>query len=109
MTEIDDIVTAQEQFFNSGRTRDLDFRLENLSRLKKGIIQNETAIFEALKEDLAKSTYESFLTEVGVVLDEIRLVSRRLKSWARPRKVKTPFYLWPASSRVYYAPQCFEG
>ena len=104
MTEIDDIVAAQEQFFNSGRTRDLDFRLENLSRLKKGIIQNETAIFEALKEDLAKSTYESFLTEVGVILDEIRLVSRRLKSWARPRKVKTPFYLWPASSRVYYEP-----
>lgn len=104
MTEIDDIVAAQEQFFNSGRTRDLDFRLESLSRLKKGIIQNETAIFEALKEDLAKSTYESFLTEVGVILDEIRLVSRRLKSWARPRRVKTPFYLWPASSRVYYEP-----
>ncbi len=104
MTNIDDILTAQEQFFKSGRTRDLDFRLENLSRLKKGIIQNESAIFEALKKDLCKSTYESFLTEVGVILDEIRLVSRRLKSWARPRRVKTPFYLWFASSRIYYEP-----
>jgi aldehyde dehydrogenase (NAD+) len=104
MTEIDDILDAQEQFFKSGRSRDLDFRLENLSRLKKGIIQNENAIFEALKKDLAKSSYESFLTEVGVIRDEIRLVSRRLKSWNRPRRVKTPFFLWPASSRIHYEP-----
>lgn len=104
MAEIDAILAAQKQFFKSGRSRDVDFRLENLRRLKKGIIQNEAAIFEALKKDLGKSTYESFLTEVGVILDEIRLVSRRLKSWARPRKVKTPFYLWFASSRVYYEP-----
>ena len=104
VTQIEEIVAAQEQFFKSGRTRDLDFRLENLNRLKKAVINNEDAIFEALKKDLAKSTYESFLTEVGVVRDEIRLVSRRLKSWARPRRVKTPFQLWFASSRIHYAP-----
>jgi aldehyde dehydrogenase (NAD+) len=104
MTEIRNILTAQEQFFKSGRTKDLDFRLENLNRLKKGIIQNETAIGEALKKDLSKSSYESYLTEVGVALDEIRLTGRRLKSWAQPRRVKTPFYLWFASSRIYCEP-----
>jgi len=93
MNEIRNILTAQQQFFKSGRTKNLDFRLENLKRLKKGIIQNETAIGEALKKDLSKSSYESYLTEVGVVLAEIRLASRRLKSWARPRRVKTPFHL----------------
>jgi aldehyde dehydrogenase (NAD+) len=104
MTEIGDILSAQQQFFKSGRTKDLDFRLENLNRLKKGIIQNESAIFDALKKDLGKPPYESYLTEVGVVLDEIRLVNRRLKSWARPRRVKTPLYLWFASSRIYCEP-----
>jgi len=104
MTEIRNILTAQEQFFKSGRTKDLDFRLENLNRLKKGIIQNETAILEALKKDFSKSPYESYLTEVGVALDEIRLAARRLKSWAHPRRVKTPFYLWFASSRIYSEP-----
>ncbi|MEJ2100112.1 MAG: aldehyde dehydrogenase family protein, partial [Desulfobacterales bacterium] len=104
MTEIGDILSAQEQFFKSGRTKDLDFRLENLNRLKKGIIKHETAIFDALKKDLSRPPCESYLTEVGLVLDEIRLAIRRLKTWARPRKVKTPFYLWLASSRIYCEP-----
>jgi aldehyde dehydrogenase (NAD+) len=104
MSEIEEILAAQQQFFKSGRSKDLDFRLENLDRLKKAIIQDEAAIFEALKKDLSKPTYESFLTEVGVILHEIRLVSRRLKSWARPRRVKTPFYLWPAASRIHCEP-----
>jgi aldehyde dehydrogenase (NAD+) len=104
MTDIGDILTAQEKFFKSGLTKNLDFRLENLDRLKKGTIKNETAILNALKKDLSKSPYESYLTEVGVVLDEIRLASRRLKSWARPRRAKTPFYLWFASSRIYCEP-----
>ena len=104
MNDIGEILTAQEKFFKSGRTKNLDFRLENLDRLKKGTIKNETAILNALKKDLSKSPYESYLTEVGVVLDEIRLASRRLKSWARPRRAKTPFYLWFASSRIYCEP-----
>ena len=104
MDEIRNTLAAQEQLFKSGRTRDLNFRLENLTRLKKGIIENEAAIMAALKADLSKSPYESYLTEVGVVLDEIRLVRRRLKSWARPRRVKTPFPLWFASSRIYCEP-----
>ncbi|MGD9132550.1 MAG: aldehyde dehydrogenase family protein, partial [Desulfobacterales bacterium] len=103
-SEVRDILTAQKQFFKSGRTQDLDYRLENLSRLKNGIIQNESAVLEALKKDLSKAPYESYMTEVGVVLDEIRLAQRRLKSWARPRRVKTPFHLWFASSRIYSEP-----
>jgi aldehyde dehydrogenase (NAD+) len=104
MTDIPKILTVQKQFFKSGRTKDLDFRLKCLARLKKAIVQNEAAILKALKKDLAKSAYESYLTEVGVALDEIRFVSRRLKTWARPKRVKTPFYLWLASSRIYSEP-----
>ena len=104
MSEIRNTLAAQKQFFKSGCTRDLNFRLENLKRLKKGIIQNEAAIMAALKKDLCKSPYESYLSEVGVVLDEIRFASRRLKSWARPRRVKTPITLWFGSSRIYSEP-----
>jgi aldehyde dehydrogenase (NAD+) len=104
MNAIRDILAAQQQFVESGRAKALDFRLENLNRLKKSITENETAIFDALKKDLSKSPYESYLTEVGVVLDEIRFAIRRLKSWARPRRAKTPLYLWFASSRIYCEP-----
>jgi aldehyde dehydrogenase (NAD+) len=104
MTDLRNILTAQEQFFKSGRTQDLDYRLENLNRLKNVIIQNESTVLEALKKDLSKAPYESYLSEVGVLLAEIQLARRRLKSWARPRRVKTPFHLWFASSRIYREP-----
>ncbi len=104
MTDIQKILADQRQFFKSGRTKDLDFRLKSLARLKKAIVQNQAALLEALKKDLSKSAYESYLTEIGIALSEIRLVRRKLKSWARPRRVRTPSYLWLASSRIYSEP-----
>lgn len=104
MTEIQNTLTRQRQFFNSGRTQDLDFRLEKLNLLKKALIQNEAGIFAALKNDLSKSAYEGYLTEIGLVLNEIRFASRNLKSWAKPKKVKTPVILCFASSTIYPQP-----
>ncbi len=104
MVDIQQILTQQRQFFQSGRTKDLQFRLQNLTRLKEAIVQNEAAIFKALNDDLSKSDYEGYLSEVGVALHEIRLASRKLKSWARPRRVRTPFTLWVGSSRIYCEP-----
>jgi aldehyde dehydrogenase (NAD+) len=104
MTEIKPILAEQKKLFLEGRTKDLEFRLRNLGRLKEAIVQNEAAIFKALNDDLSKSTYEGYLSEVGVALHEIRLARRKLKSWARPRRVRTPFTLWVGSSRIYCEP-----
>ena len=104
MVDIQQILADQKKFFQSGRTKDLEHRLQNLARLKDAIVQNEAAIFKALNEDLSKSTYEGYLSEVGVALHEIRLASRKLKSWARPQRVRTPVTLWVGSSRIYYEP-----
>ncbi|MGD9058141.1 MAG: aldehyde dehydrogenase [Desulfobacterales bacterium] len=104
MNEIKQILADQKKFFQSGRTKDFEFRLQNLARLKDAIVQNEASIFKALNADLSKSTYESYLSEVGVVLNEIRLARRKLKSWSRPRRARTPFVLWVGSSRIYYEP-----
>ena len=104
MTDIQQTLAKQKKFFQEGRTKNLEFRLQNLARLKDAIIQNEAAILKALNNDLSKSTFEGYLSEVGVVLNEIRLAGRKLKSWARPRRVRTPFTLWFGSSRIYYEP-----
>ena len=72
MTDIKQILAEQKKFFLAGHTQDLKFRLQNLARLRNAIVQNEAAIFKALNADLSKSTYEGYLAEVGVVLNEIR-------------------------------------
>ncbi|MGD9236174.1 MAG: aldehyde dehydrogenase [Desulfobacterales bacterium] len=104
MTDIQQILAEQKKFFQAGHPKNLEFRLQNLARLRDAVIQNEAAILKALNDDLSKSACEGYLTEVGVVLNEIRLTRRKLKSWARPRRVRTPVTLWVGSSRIYYEP-----
>lgn len=80
---------AQKKFFNAQRTKSVDFRLEALRKLKHAIKAQEQRIVSALKEDLNKSEFDSFSTEIGIALEEISFVSKRLSKWARPRKVTT--------------------
>ena len=97
-------MTAQKAFFDAGRTRDVDFRKQQLDILRREIADNREDILTALQQDLSKSAYEGYLTEVGIVLDEIRFVRKRLTRWARPRRVRTHLFLVPASSYRYAEP-----
>lgn len=97
-------IKPQREFFSTGKTKDLNFRLDMLKRLKDSIIRNEDEIIEALYKDLGKSPFESYETEIGVTLKEISYVMKNLKSWAKPKKAKTPFYHFPAKSIIYREP-----
>ena len=91
-------------FFESGRTRDLRFRLDALRRLRTTILHHEQELYETLHEELHKSPSESYMTEVSIVLSEIDLHLRKLKHWARPERVSSPFFLWPSRSRIVRQP-----
>ena len=49
------IVEKQRDFFGTHRSKDVDFRIEQLRRLKAGILAYEDKITEALYGDLRKS------------------------------------------------------
>jgi acyl-CoA reductase-like NAD-dependent aldehyde dehydrogenase len=87
---ISDLIKTQRQFFNSGRTRSLDFRVKQLRTLRSAIIDNEAAILEACRSDMNKPPMEAYTSERGMVLNEIDHVARNLQSWAKPRRAKTP-------------------
>ena len=44
MNNIEMVLEKQRNYFNSGATRDLDFRIDKLSTLKKSIVKNEKQI-----------------------------------------------------------------
>lgn len=104
MTEIHDVLKKQRQFFNTGQTRDISFRIKQLKLLKHGVATNQDKILDALHQDLGKSAYESYLTEVGLVLTELGHITRKLPSWAKPRKAITPYYHFPAKSVIHPEP-----
>lgn len=84
--QYEDLLCKQKTFFNSGRTRDYAYRISALAALREALTFYEKEINQALLDDLNKSPYETFITEYGLVLQQISHVQRRLKKWMRPRR-----------------------
>jgi len=95
---------AMRRYFSSGTTLTYDFRIEQLKKLKAAIIEHEQELFEALHTDLKKSSEESWVTEVGMVLAELNVKLRNLKKWMRPERVRTNLLNMPSTSYVYKDP-----
>ena len=88
MADFAAMVDAQRKYFDSQATKPYEFRREQLKKLQGWMTENEQAILDALHEDLGKSDYEGYLTEVGMVRQElatavIRTFSRRWRSFRR--------------------------
>jgi len=79
-------------------------RRETLERLARAIGDRQEAILEALDRDLGKPRVEAYVAEYHFVLAEIREATRRLGSWARPRRVRNPFFYLPARSEIRREP-----
>ena len=98
------IIKKQQEFFKTNKTKDYDFRIEQLKKLKSMIKRYETDIQEALFKDLHKSQIEAYTTEIGFVLSSIETTIRKLKKWMKPRKVKTPLFMFGSKSYVIHEP-----
>jgi len=104
MFYIEELLSAQRNFFKSGATQEYAFRLKALKTLKKCIKKKEQAIYNALKLDLNKPKFESFVSEVGFVIKEIEFAIDNLKAWMKPKKVPTDLVNMPAKSFIYSQP-----
>lgn len=101
--EVEEMLELQQQFFRSGSTRSPEARIERLTWLKDAIRKYEKPLTEALYQDLGKSEFESYTTEIGFMLDSISHTIRNVKRWARPKKVKTQLAL--IGSKSYIVPE----
>lgn len=97
-------LARQRAFFASGKSRDVDFRIAQLKRLKEGIRKYEPEIMAALYDDLRKPPFESYASEIGILYTEIDHAIRNIRSWARSRRVATPLIHFLSRSRVDQQP-----
>lgn len=96
-------IELQRQYFNKHITKDLAWRITQLQQIKKLIIENETALCEALAKDLSKPYQEAWLTEVSFITSDVDHTLKHLKSWSKTKKVSTPLLAMP--SRSYIQPE----
>lgn len=104
MSHIKKSLERQRSYFATGQTYDVSFRLEMLKTLQKSIIAHESEIFDALKKDLNKSPFEAYETEVGITLQELQYVIKHVRSWAKPKRVKTPLLHFKSTSFILSEP-----
>lgn len=98
------LIEKQRTFFQTGKTKDLVYRIEALEALRKAVRDHEDELVEALHQDLNKTEFDAYATEIGFVLHEIRFVLKHLKDWMKPKKVKTPMTHLGSTSMIYSEP-----
>lgn len=101
---IKEIRERQERFFRSGATLDVKWRLERLRAFEAAVRKWEKPLCEALWTDLHKSYEEAYLTEVSILLGEIRSHIHNIRKWSRPQRKATPLKMFPSRSRIISEP-----
>ena len=95
---ITQIIETQRVYFNRGVTLPVKNRIEKLKKLKLTIKKYESEIALALKQDLGKSYYESYMCEIGMVLSEISYMIKHTHKFAKEKKVHTPLSQFASKS-----------
>ena len=102
--QLNHVVQTQRDFFQTNETKSVEFRKKQLKKLAKAIEEYKPLIYSALKKDLNKSEYESYLTEVSIVMQEIKTAINNLKKWCRPVSKKASLAVLPNKSFTMYEP-----
>lgn len=103
--EIKKIVSTQRDYFHSGATLDVKWRIRQLKKLKDAVIAHEEDFEEALHEDLGRSKVEAYLCDIGPLITEINETIDGLRKWARPELHFSGLLCFPSIfTRVYKMP-----
>lgn len=90
--------------FESGRTRSLDWREEQIEGISRFLREHADDLVDAMHADLGRPPTEGWVADIGPATSEANHARKRLRKWASPRRTKLPLKLWPGSSRIMPEP-----
>ena len=103
--EIQQVVLAQRDFFRTGQTLDVKWRIAQLKRLRCAVLSYEQEFEQALAEDLGRSAVEAYLCDILPTVTEIDETIRGLRRWARPECHYSGLMCFPSLvTKVYKMP-----
>src|SRR5262245_48201370 len=98
------LINLQKQYFNSNATKPLDFRIEQLKKLKSVLKSYEEELIEAVFKDYQKGPFNAFLTEFAPLYADINIAIKKLHKWSKAKRVVTNMVNFPASSYIIPEP-----
>jgi len=102
--DIPKIIQQQKSFFNSSSTKEVNLRIETLKKLKLILKENEEKLYTAIYTDFKKSQFETYLTELSLIYNELNNAIRNLKKWSKKKRVNTNLANLPAKSYIIPEP-----
>ncbi len=97
-------LSAMRQYVETGETKSLQFRKDQLQKLKAAIIKYQLELQDALLIDLKKSPEDSWVAEIGFVLAEISYILKNLAEWMAPQRVNSALINFPSKSYILNEP-----
>ena len=105
MNDIKAIVEKQREFFRSGATLDVKWRIAQLKKLREAVKAHADEMEQALAADLGRSAVEAYLCDVLPIITEIDETVRGLRRWARPECHYSGLMCFPSVvTKVYKMP-----
>jgi aldehyde dehydrogenase (NAD+) len=98
------VLADLRRVFATGRTRALDWRLEQLRGIERFVEEREADIAAALAEDLGRSAAEAWLGDVASTKGEAVYARKHLKKWMQRRRESLPLAQLPGRAWVQYDP-----
>ena len=100
---IEETLAKQRAYFATGTTLTYAHRSKALDKLRAAILRNREKLEQALHADLHKSIYESYMTELGLTMEELNHQKRHLRKWMKTRRQRCALSQFPA--RVTVTPE----
>jgi aldehyde dehydrogenase (NAD+) len=97
--------TSLRATFDSGRTRPLAWRQEQLAGLRRMMEEAAEELVEALHTDLGRPRMESYGADIGHTKIELRYLAKHVGSWMKPTRVRVPLTVAPATARIVPEPR----
>jgi len=90
--------------FDSGVTRSLEWRHEQLDGLIRFCDEQGDALIDAIASDLGRPWLEAYAADIGTTAAEIKHLRKNVEKWMKPRKAKLPLTSLPAKGRIHAEP-----
>ena len=98
------LVTSLRATYASGRTRSLQWRLDQLKGIERLVVEREDEIAVALQADLGRPAFDAWLGDVASVRGEAAYARKHLKSWMKPVRTRVPLTMQPGKASYRYEP-----
>lgn len=90
--------------FNTGRTRSVQWREEQLLAIERMCEEREAEISAALTKDLGRSAFEAWLGDIASTKAEAVFARKHFRKWMKPQRQSLPLAQMPGRAWVQYDP-----